>query len=149
MLSRKYRMAMLLTLTGCLPLAAVAQQSANAAGPGMINIAGLSSTYASCLKSAHEKVLAVDACMSSELKNQDARLNKIYKSLLDTLQPDAKNALVEAEREWVQLKSKDQSFETALYGDTQVANAQQLENDLSRVTARANALEKYLKFAQL
>jgi uncharacterized protein YecT (DUF1311 family) len=146
MLSRNYRIAML-ALTGCvLPLAAAAQQ---AGGPGMLDVAGLSSTYTACLKSANEKTLAVDACMSSELKSQDARLNKVYKSLLDTLKPDAKKALVDAERVWLQSKSKDEGFETALYGDTQVANAQQLQNNLYRVTARANALEKYLTFAQL
>lgn len=149
MLPRNYRMAMLLALTGCLPLAASAQQAANATGPGIRNIDGLSPTYISCLKSANEKILAVDACMSSELKYQDARLNKTYKSLLDALKPDAKKALLDAERVWVQSKSKDEDFEIALYGDTQVENAQQLENNLYRLTARANALEKYLKFAQL
>lgn len=113
------------------------------------DIPGVSPTYSSCQKSASGKVLASDACMTSELKYQDARLNKTYKALLDTLKPGSRKALVEAERTWLQSASKDQDFESSLFGGTQAENAQQTENKLYRLCARANVLEKYLEFAQL
>ncbi|WP_426700976.1 lysozyme inhibitor LprI family protein [Rhodanobacter sp. Col0626] len=118
-------------------------------GSGSAGVEGLSQAYLSCQKSAGEKLLASDACMTSELKYQDARLNKTYKALLGVLKPESKKALVEAERSWLQSQSKDENFESTLYGDTQVENAQQLENKLFRLCARANALDKYLALAQL
>ena len=87
--------------------------------------------------------------MSSEMKVQDARLNKTYKALLGALKPDAKAALIDAERAWVQSTAKDEAFESKLYGDSQAENAQQLENKLARLCTRANALDSYLTLAQL
>lgn len=113
------------------------------------DIKGFSQTYISCLKAADGRLLDSDACMTSELKYQDARLNKTYKALLGLLKPDSKKALVEAERAWLQSQSKDGDFESTLFGDTQVENAQQLENRLYRLCARANALDKYLALAEL
>jgi uncharacterized protein YecT (DUF1311 family) len=76
-------------------------------------------------------------------------LNKIYKELIVALKPEAKNALIEAEKTWVQLKSADKDFESILYGDTQIDNTQRLKNDLFRTKDRAQVLDKYLKFVQI
>jgi uncharacterized protein YecT (DUF1311 family) len=106
-------------------------------------------TYIACMKSAGDNILRDDACKSAELKYQDARLNKIYKELIVALKPEAKNALIEAEKTWVQLKSADKDFESILYGDTQIDNTQRLKNDLFRTKDRAQVLDKYLKFVQI
>jgi uncharacterized protein YecT (DUF1311 family) len=110
---------------------------------------GYSQKYMSCIKSANSNVLSADACMSSELAYQDARLNKVYNELLQNLKPASKEALIEAERIWVQLRAKDGAFEASIYGSSQSGNAQQLKNDLQRVTERANLLEGYLELAKL
>lgn len=120
-----------------------------AASTGSAGGTGFSPTYIACMKSAGGNLLGSDACMTSELKYQDARLNKAYKALLGVLEPEAKKALVEAERAWLKSQSGDEDFESALYGDTQAGNAQQLENRLGRLCARANALDKYLALAEL
>ena len=131
------------------PPAASAQMASGTSSSSERADKGLSAAYLSCQKSAGRDILRSDACMSRELKLQDARLNRIYKALLGTLKPDAKKALVAAERTWLQSASRDEAFETALYGDSQAENAQQQENRLLRLCARADALDKYLAFSSL
>jgi uncharacterized protein YecT (DUF1311 family) len=110
---------------------------------------GYSQKYVSCMKSVGNNAMSADTCMSSELTYQDERLNKVYKELLDNLKPDSKASLIEAERIWVQLRAKDGAFDASLYGSSQSGNAQQLKNDLQRVTQRADLLEGYLELAKL
>lgn len=117
--------------------------------PDAAGVKGFSSTYLSCHRSAGDNLLQNDGCISAELKYQDTRLNRIYKALLATLKPVANKALVVAERAWLKSASGDEAFETSLYGDSQAENAQQYENRLMRLCARANALDKYLAFASL
>ena len=149
MSSRKAFALALTLLMGCGPLAAFAAAPSGNDDPGLTNLKGMSPAYISCQRSAGDNALASDACMSSEMKVQDARLNKTYKALLGALKPDAKAALIDAERAWVQSTAKDEAFESKLYGDSQAENAQQLENKLARLCARANALDSYLALAQL
>jgi uncharacterized protein YecT (DUF1311 family) len=144
---RKALISALTLFIGCGLLAAVA------ATPGsddarLTATKGMSSTFISCRKSASDIALASDACMSRELKVQDARLNRNYKVLLGMLKSDAKNALVDAERARLQSASKDEAFESRLYGNSQAENAQQLENKLAQLCARANVLDSYLVLAQ-
>jgi uncharacterized protein YecT (DUF1311 family) len=130
--------------------AQAANQDARATNKETQDSDGYSQTYVTCIKSADDNVLHADACMSDELKHQDARLNKVYKDLLGSLGSDARDALVKSEKIWVQLKLEDAHFESLLYGEnTQIGNAQLLKNDLFRTAARAQVLEKYLKFSQL
>ncbi len=129
--------------------AAVGETGPSRQAPDAAGVKGFSTTYLSCQKAARDDLLQNDACISAELKYQDTRLNRTYKALLSTLKPDAKRALVIAERGWLKSASDDEAFETSLYGDSQAGNAQQYEDRLSRLCARANSLDKYLAFASL
>jgi len=140
-----WKLIFALTTIGCLSLAYAGDMD----NSGHEGDKGYSQKYVSCMKSAGHNAISADACMSSELTYQDARLNKVYKELLDNLKPDSKASLVEAERIWVQLRAKDGAFDASLYGSSQSGNAQQLRNDLQRVTQRADLLEGYLELAKL
>lgn len=48
------------------------------------------------------------------------------------------------ERAWIGSKDKDRALETVIYGDEQVDNLQQAQNDVFRICERANTLERYL-----
>ncbi|QHG86998.1 MULTISPECIES: lysozyme inhibitor LprI family protein [Xanthomonas] len=77
-------------------------------------------------------------------KYQDARLNKSYKTLLNAVDEKSKKLLVMAERAWLESKVKDETFENIIYGDEQVDNLQQGQNEIFRICERANTLDKYL-----
>lgn len=140
----------LMIATFCLAEAHAAAQNMQTTNQKVDDSGGYSKTYLSCMKSANENILIDDACSSAELKYQDARLNKIYKSLLRALKPDAKSALIDAEKAWVQSRSSDANFDSLLYGDdTQIGNLTLLTNDLSRTKARAQILDKYVNFLQI
>jgi uncharacterized protein YecT (DUF1311 family) len=98
---------------------------------------GYSQKYAACIQSAGSNAQGADACMSNELAYQNDRLNKAYKELLDNVKSDAKQALIDAERSWVQSRSKDAAFEASLYGSGQSGNAQQLKSDLGDGAGRS------------
>lgn len=109
---------------------------------------GITSNFFSCIDKANSDNIAIAACMTTERKYQDARLNKSYKSLLNVLDGKTKGQLVEAERAWLDSKTKDETLENLLYGDEQISNLQQGENDIFRICERANILEKYLDLAK-
>ncbi|MFC6840507.1 lysozyme inhibitor LprI family protein [Xanthomonas theicola] len=108
---------------------------------------GITSNFFSCVDKANSDNIEIAACMTSERKYQDARLNKSYKALLNVLDGKTKMRLVEAERAWLDSKTKDETLENLLYGDEQIDNLQQGENDIFRICERANTLEKYLDLA--
>jgi uncharacterized protein YecT (DUF1311 family) len=108
---------------------------------------GITSTFFTCTDKAGSDAIAIAACMTSERKFQDARLNRTYKELLGTLNGKANDELVTAEKAWVVFKVKDATFENLLYGDEEVDNLQQSENEIFRICERANVLDRYLDLA--
>ena len=49
-------------------------------------------------------------CIQKEIKLQDNRLNKAYKNLIDSLNPERKKQLQEAQRLWIRFRDINCSF---------------------------------------
>lgn len=110
---------------------------------------GVSSSFYACLDKAGTSSIDDAACIADEESAQDARLNKAYKKLLGSLKGNMKPALVAAEKEWLNSRSKDNAFETLLYGgDSQPSNLAQEQSRMFKLVVRANTLEEYLEIIE-
>lgn len=105
---------------------------------------GITATFYACVNQAMSNAVAAGACLSAEKDVQDKRLNAVYKKLLNALGEKDRPYLIAAERAWIGSKDKDRALETVVYGDEQVDNLQQAQNDVFRICERANTLERYL-----
>ena len=128
------------TLAAALAVAALAIGSATAAPAAT----GLSPTFTACRDKA-QGAIEQAACLSSETTRQDQRLNQAYKQLQAKLSGAKKTKLVNAQRAWLQSRSRDGELETALYDDSQPGNLQSGLNDAMRLSARADQLQAYLQ----
>ena len=128
------------TLAAALAVAALAIGTATAAPAAT----GLSPTFTACRDKA-QGAIEQAACLSSETTRQDQRLNQAYKQLQAKLSGAKKTKLVNAQRAWLQSRSRDGELDTALYDDSQPGNLQQKLNDTERLRARADQLETYLR----
>lgn len=131
------RMSMSLAL---LATAALAMGTASAAPAAT----GLSPTFTTCRDSA-QGAIEQAACLSAESIRQDQRLNQAYKQLQARLKGTSKTRLVNAQRAWLQSRSRDSELDTALYDDSQVGNLQGELNDVMRLSGRADQLQTYLQ----
>lgn len=104
---------------------------------------GISANFYACVDQARGTV-ETGACLSAEKERQDQRLNTVYKKLLGALPEKDRAYLVAAERAWVALTDKDAALETVVYGNEQVDNLQQGQNEIFRLCERANTLQRYL-----
>jgi uncharacterized protein YecT (DUF1311 family) len=128
------------TLAAALAVAALAVGTATAAPAAT----GLSPTFTACRDKA-QGAIEQAACLSSETTRQDQRLNQAYKQLQAKLSGAKKTKLVNAQRAWLQSRSRDGELETALYDDSQPGNLQSGLNDAMRLSARADQLQAYLQ----
>jgi len=128
------------TLAAALAVAALAIGTATAAPAAT----GLSPTFTACRDKA-QGAIEQAACLSSETTRQDQRLNQAYKQLQAKLSGAKKTKLVNAQRAWLQSRSRDGELETALYDDSQPGNLQSGLNDAMRLSARADQLQAYLQ----
>lgn len=128
------------TLAAALAVAALAIGTATAAPAAT----GLSPTFTACRDKA-QGAIEQAACLSSETTRQDQRLNQAYRQLQAKLSGAKKTRLVNAQRAWLQSRSRDGELETALYDDSQPGNLQSGLNDAMRLSARADQLQAYLQ----
>ncbi|HCR32061.1 MAG TPA: DUF1311 domain-containing protein [Stenotrophomonas sp.] len=128
------------TLAAALAVAALAIGTASAAPAAT----GLSPTFTACRDKA-QGAIEQAACLSSETTRQDQRLNQAYRQLQAKLSGANKTKLVNAQRAWLQSRSRDGELETALYDDSQPGNLQSGLNDAMRLSARADQLQAYLQ----
>lgn len=128
------------TLAAALAVAALAIGTATAAPAAT----GLSPTFTAC-KDKAQGAIEQAACLSSETTRQDQRLNQAYRQLQAKLSGANKTKLVNAQRAWLQSRSRDGELETALYDDSQPGNLQSGLNDAMRLSARADQLQAYLQ----
>lgn len=128
------------TLAAALAVAALAIGTATAAPAAT----GLSPTFTACRDKA-QGAIEQAACLSSETTRQDQRLNQAYKQLQAKLSGAKKTTLVNAQRAWLQSRSRDGELDTALYDDSQPGNLQSGLNDVMRLSARADQLQAYLQ----
>ncbi|HVI55845.1 MAG TPA: lysozyme inhibitor LprI family protein [Luteibacter sp.] len=108
---------------------------------------GITAAFYACVDKAGSDATAQGACLGTEKKVQDTRLNTTYKALTAKLTGKAKDNLLLSERAWLEYHNKNGDFEAALYGDEPVADLQVTQNDIFRLAERADALEKYLTIA--
>ncbi|HAL23371.1 MAG TPA: DUF1311 domain-containing protein [Stenotrophomonas sp.] len=107
-------------------------------------VTGLSPTFTACRDSA-QGAIEQAACLSAESTRQDQRLNQAYTQLQARLSGDNRTKLVNAQRAWLQSRSRDNELDAALYDNSQVGNLQGELNDVMRLSARADQLQKYLQ----
>jgi len=131
------RMSMTLT---ALTVAVLAIGTASAAPA----TSSLSSTFSACRDNA-QGAIEQAACLSAETTLQDQRLNRVYTQLQARLSGDSRTKLVNAQRAWLQSRSRDSELDTALYDNSQVGNLQSGLDDVMRLSARADQLQKYLQ----
>ena len=65
---------------------------------------GLSKEYSACMDRANGITANMIECFAAETGKQDARLNKVYKELMNALSPARKNQLKEAQRAWIKYR---------------------------------------------
>ncbi|KJJ95353.1 hypothetical protein UB44_19705 [Burkholderiaceae bacterium 26] len=105
---------------------------------------GISTKLYACVDKAPDNPDAIGACLSAEKTAQDERLDHSYKTLLSKLTGKAKDALASSEQAWQDFHSRTAALETAIYGKDRLDDLQRLENEVFRLSERANALDKYL-----
>lgn len=109
--------------------------------------AGISNVFYGCVENAESDNIALVACQSAEKERQDARLNAAYKALLSKQRGADKDNLIRAERAWLASHSASSAFESSLYGSETVSSFQVMQNEIFRLSERANVLEEYLSIA--
>ena len=105
---------------------------------------GITTRLYACVDKAGDNPDAIGACLSAEKTAQDDRLNTAYKTLLGKLNGQAKDALVSSEQAWQDFHAKTTAFEASVYGKGTLNDLQRQENEIFRLSERANALDKYL-----
>lgn len=145
------RTAQRLTAAFVLLIYAVAATAADSRSQAMKSYApqGITTAFYRCVDNAGSDTIAIGACLTDEQTRQDDRLNATYKALLSKLDPEAKNALVHAEREWLKFQEANGEFENSIYGNEIITNLQLEQNEMFRVCERANALDTYLIVANV
>ncbi|WP_426399634.1 lysozyme inhibitor LprI family protein [Ralstonia sp. R-29] len=109
---------------------------------------GITTRLYACVDKAGDSPDAIGACLSAEKAAQDARLNTAYKTLLGTLNGNAKDALMNAQQAWQDFDTKTTALESRIYSNGALNDLQRLENTTFRLSERANALEKYAAAAK-
>jgi uncharacterized protein YecT (DUF1311 family) len=110
---------------------------------------GITTAFYTCVDKADSGTVAIAACLSDEQTRQDNRLNITYKALLGKLTPEAKDAFIRSEREWLKFQEANGEFENSLYGNEIIDNLQLTQNEMFRLCERANALGTYLIVANI
>ncbi|MEA9482700.1 lysozyme inhibitor LprI family protein [Xanthomonas campestris] len=103
--------------------------------------AQLRASYVQCVNNSDAVHPALMECNGKEYEYQDARLNKVYRRLLDKLPADEKLALKQEERDWIKRRDALCQSNGALGG----GQAEELEDsscELNATAKRAEELEK-------
>lgn len=73
-------------------------------------------TYTACMDKSGGVTASMLDCISSEFKQQDARLNKNYKAAMQALEPSQQVHLRDAQRLWIKFRDTDCSLLGSLTG---------------------------------
>lgn len=87
-----------LAVAAIMPLASQAQD------------AGLSKQFNACMDKSGGVTQSMVECIGAETQRQDARLNKVYKTLAANLSPERKKQLQEAQRAWIKFRDANCGF---------------------------------------
>ncbi len=104
----------------------------------------LTKQFAACMDKSGGVTAEILDCIGSEVKYQDARLNKAYKELMPTLSAARQKELQEVQRLWIKYRDANSSF----YADPDGGSMTRIssnDNFLSMTAARAKELEDFKK----
>jgi len=102
-----------------------------------------SDEYSTCMDQSGGKNFEMSECISNEYAVQDQKLNEVYKKLMSQLSDHRKQALREAQRQWIVYTEKNCDFYDDPDGGTMAQlNAQ--ECTLSSRAMRVKELEMFL-----
>lgn len=102
----------------------------------------LSKQYTTCMDKSGGVTTKMHACISTEIKLQDVRLNKAYKSLTTSLDSTRKKQLQQVQRTWIKYRDQNCDF----YADPDGGSLARVNGGmcLMEMTAlRATELEKF------
>jgi uncharacterized protein YecT (DUF1311 family) len=77
---------------------------------------GMTQEYSTCLEKSNGVTIEMINCILAETIRQDARLNENYKRLISKLTTERKNALIEAQRNWIKFRDTNCGFYADLEG---------------------------------
>lgn len=104
----------------------------------------LSTQYSTCMDKSDGVTTKMNACISAEIKRQDVRLNKAYKTLSTSLTSIRKKQLQEVQRTWIKYRDQNCNF----YVDPDGGSLARVSGGicLMEMTAnRANELQEFVK----
>ncbi|MGE0087399.1 MAG: lysozyme inhibitor LprI family protein [Desulfococcaceae bacterium] len=102
---------------------------------------GLSKEFSACMDRAKGITANMIECFAAETKKQDARLNKVYKELMNALSPARKNQLKEAHLAWIKFRDANVNFYANPDGRS-LATVISNKYFMSATAARAKELEE-------
>lgn len=124
---------------------AQAQAQAQAQAPAAAQEEELfSKAYIACMTKAAGVTASMRACMGTELKLQDKRLNVAYQKLMGQQQAGLKNQLLEAQRAWLRFRDLNCAYHAGMQGGTMSAAVSD-DCHLSSTAARARELESAIQ----
>lgn len=97
--------------------------------------------YSHCIDQSGGSTFNMLNCIGEELASQDARLNEAFKTLSSQLMPDRKQALLTAQRLWIQYRDANCNFYDDPEGGTSARVAAN-ECVLRETAERAHELEE-------
>ncbi len=106
----------------------------------------LSKEFTSCLAKATATVEMLD-CMAAENTQQDARLNTVYKKLMEKLPKERKEKLKEAQRAWLKFRDAQTNYLASAEGTA--ASLTSADWLLQSTIARTKQLEDQLEMVEL
>ena len=106
---------------------------------------GTTETFYDCMDAKGNTNSGKAECIDGETTRQDKRLNDFYRALLSGLREEnTKQALIDAQRKWLETRKNDAEFERFIYGKERIEEIQSALNDLLRLTQRAALLLKWM-----
>lgn len=117
-----------LAIAATLPLVSIAQ------------VASLSKQFDACMDKSGGVTQGMVECMVAETKRHDARLNKAYKALMGSLNPERQKQLQEAQRAWLKFRDSNCAFYYDPDGGT-LARVQANDCVMNMTANRAKELE--------
>jgi uncharacterized protein YecT (DUF1311 family) len=109
------------------------------------NESNLSKQFNGCMDKAGGVTTSMVECIVAETKLQDARLNKAYKNLTNTLDTTRKKELQDTQRLWIKYRDANCKF----YYDPDGGSIVRVSSAgcfMDMTAERANELENFLKY---
>lgn len=101
---------------------------------------GITKQFSTCMDNSGGVTMNMLDCIDSETKQQDRRLNKAYKAVMDQLSPERKKQLQTAQRAWINYRDANCNFYADPDGGS-LARVSASDCLMSETASRAKELE--------